>query len=79
MRKKAVQASGMIRSGVLSREEAVELAGQYDGRCAHRYLQAFCDYIGVSEDEFWEEAERWRNKDLWVRNGNEWTLRYPLK
>jgi len=77
--KASEQCSGMVRAGVMSREEAIELARKYDGKCAHRYLKAFCDYIGVDEDEFWQEAERWRNKDLWIQDGNEWTLRYPLK
>ena len=76
--KASEQCSSMIRAGVMTREEGVELANRYDGLFAHRYLKAFCDYIGVSEDEFWEQAERWRNKDIWGQQGNEWTLRYPL-
>jgi hypothetical protein len=77
--KASEQCSGLIRAGVMGREEAIELARKYDGNCAPRYLEAFCDYIGVSEDEFWEEAERWRDKKLWQQDGNDWKLNYPLK
>lgn len=76
--KASEQCSGMIRNGEITRERGLELANAYDGRCAHRYLRAFCDYIGVSEDEFWEQAERWRNRSIWEQDGNTWTLRYPL-
>ena len=76
--KTSEQCSGLIRSGQMTRAEGVELTNKYDGKCAHRYLKAFCDYIGVDEDEFWENAERWRNREIWQQNGNVWTLKYPL-
>lgn len=76
--KASEQASGMVRAGVMTRDEAIDLAEKYDGKCGDRYVRQFCRYIGVTEDEFWTEAERWRNKDLWLQDGNTWRLRYPL-
>ena len=76
--KASEQCSGMIRAGVMTREEGVKASHLYDGKCAHRYLADFCNFIGVDEDEFWEQAERWRNRDIWVQDGNVWTLKYPL-
>lgn len=69
------QASEEIRLGRLSREQAIELVRAYDGACADRYIQAFCRYLEISEAEFWDVAERFRNKDIW-RKGPDgaWSL-----
>jgi len=71
------QLSGAIRNGSMTRDEAVELARKYDGRCADRYITQFCDYLGIREDQFWEVAEKWRNRDLFELDGNEWRLKQP--
>jgi len=72
------QLSGFIRNGEITREEAVELALRIDGNCAPRYIHKFCDFIGISEDEFWERANKLRNPDVWVGEGNSWNLKRPL-
>lgn len=74
------QASGAIRNKILTREEAVELVKKYDGRCADRYIRKMCDYIGITEEEFWEVAESYRNKDIWEKNEKgEWQLKFKLE
>ena len=47
-------------------------------RQAQRYIDTFCDYLGMTEDEFWEVAEAARNLDVWERDGNSWKLRVPM-
>ena len=73
------QLSGAIRGGETTRAEAVEAVHRYDGKCADRYVRAFCRYAGITEDEFWDVAESYRNRDLWVRDGNDWRLKYPVE
>ena len=77
--KASEQCSGVIRTGEMTRDEAIELAEKLDGKCADRYIRRFCDFIGISEDEFWEIAERYRGKDVWERDGNAWKLKVPLR
>jgi hypothetical protein len=73
------QASGAIRNGVISRAQAVELVHRLDGKCARRYIKKLCDYIEISEEEFWRVAESYRHPDLWERDGNGgWRLKYPV-
>ncbi len=73
-------ASQAIRAGLMTREEAVELVKKYDGKCARRYIRAFCRYIDISEDEFWRVAESFRNKDIWERGSDgEWRLKTQLQ
>lgn len=72
------QCSVAVRWGQLDRDEAIGLLQKYDGKCAPRYIEQFCRYIGISEEEFWAVAERYRNHDVWVRDGNDWRLRNPV-
>ncbi|NVJ54177.1 MAG: N-acetyl sugar amidotransferase [Campylobacteraceae bacterium] len=60
--------SELIKLGIMSRETAIELAKTLDGKCDRKYILMFCDYIGISEKEFWEVAEKYRNQDIWKKN-----------
>jgi hypothetical protein len=74
------QASVKIRLGEINREDAIDLVSKYDGKCSERYIDKFCDYIGITREWFWEVAEKNRNRDLWqLNNRGEWELRYPLR
>ena len=77
--KAAEQCSGMIRTGLMTRDEAVRLTRKYDGKCAHRYIERFCQYIGISEDQFWEVANSYRDPEVWEPDGNEWRLKVPIE
>jgi N-acetyl sugar amidotransferase len=57
-------ASERIRRGEISREEGIKLAREYDGVCDDYIIQNFCKYVGISEDKFWNIANRWVNRDI---------------
>jgi N-acetyl sugar amidotransferase len=64
-----------ITHGLMGREEGIELVKKYDGKCDHSYIERFCKYFGISEEEFWEVTESFRNLDIWEKDGNdEWKL-----
>jgi N-acetyl sugar amidotransferase len=44
-----------IRNGVLTREEAIRLVREHDGK-KPKLLKEFLDYLGISEEEFMKEA-----------------------
>jgi len=72
------QVSSRVRDGTMTREEALELTRRYDGKVDVAYIREFAEFLGLSEEEFWIVAEKFRNPDLWERVGNEgWKLRYP--
>lgn len=77
--KASEQLSGFVRGGHVTREEAVQIARELDGRCAPRYIQKLCDFLRIDMETFWEVAEQYRNQDLWERDGNDWRLKYPLE
>jgi N-acetyl sugar amidotransferase len=75
----AQQASHDIRAGIISREQGVELVKRYDGVCADKYIEAFCNYIEISREEFDDICERFRNKDIWTKDSTgRWTLKNPI-
>ena len=73
--KASEQLSVMIRLGVITREEALEQSRRLDGKCAPRYIKRFCDYIGITEEEFWTVANSYRNPDIWERVEDQWVLK----
>lgn len=70
--------SELIKLGVMTRETGIAIAEQIDGKCDHRYIQEFCTYLEISEKEFWETAESYRNLDIWKLRNGKWELRSEL-
>lgn len=71
------QACYDIRDGEISREEAIFLVKELDGRCGDSYIQAFCKMIDITEGEFWEVANSFRGK-MWSRENGKWVLENPI-
>lgn len=67
-----------IRDGKITRNEAVELVRRYDGKCSPAYIKKFCDYIGITADEFWKEAESVRGPMWGINAKGEWVLKNPV-
>lgn len=57
-----------IREGKMTREEGIELVKKYDGKCGNNYLKEFCDYIGITTDEFWLVTDNFVNKKLFKKD-----------
>lgn len=36
------------------------LIKKYDGKCGEKYFKKFCDYVGITKEEFWGEVEKWK-------------------
>lgn len=56
-----------IREKRLTRDKGMELIKKYDGKCARRYIQKFCDFIGITEKEHWETVVKFKKYDPWNR------------
>lgn len=53
-----------IRNHRLTRDEAVKLVHQYDGKLFPHVVQAFCEFYGISEKEFYDVVNRFTNKAI---------------
>lgn len=68
-----------IRDEIITREEGVELIKKYDTEIPpKKYLKQFLDYIDITEDEYWQVIEKFRNNNLWEKVNNEWKLKYII-
>ena len=73
-------ANDAIRLEMMTREEAVDLVKKYDGKCAGRFIKGFCDYIGITEEEFRKVSESFRNHNIWAKSEDGgWQIKEPLK
>ena len=42
-------------------------------------IKEFLQFTSLTEDKFWDIAEKWRNHNLWTKKGNDWVKKYPVK
>lgn len=62
----------------MSRKEAVKLVNQKQYEFPAEYFKEFLEYHSITEKEFWEVAEKFRNKDIWHKIKGQWQLKIPL-
>lgn len=67
-----------IREGRLSREDAIWLINEYDGKCGQQYIQQACEYMAITEDEFWEAVDKFVNKSLFKRVKGKWIPKFRV-
>lgn len=53
-----------IRLGRMTRGHGIELVERYDDACADYYIESFCEFIGISVEQFWTQVYASTNKDL---------------
>lgn len=56
----------LIRSGKISRSEAIDWVERYDGVCSDRIIGKYCSYIDIAVSEFWLVVDRYVNKNLFM-------------
>ena len=68
-----------IRNGKISREEGLALGQRYDTECPSRFFTDIIDYMGISEDRFWEVIDNARSPHLWEKSvAGEWRLKHQI-
>lgn len=59
-----------IRNGRLTRDEAKELVREFDLQpLSDDYVEDFCQFIDITRERFDEVQERYRNQEIWRRDG----------
>ncbi len=64
-------ASKDIRSGHLTRDQAIEMVRKYD-HVVSSDLDYWLSYVGITEEEFWLTADRFRDPRVWQIDRGEW-------
>lgn len=72
-------AARMVRYGMISREEAVQMVKKHDAYLDPLCVRDFCEFCGYTETEFWNIVDKLYNKDLFEKNANgAWVLKDPV-
>lgn len=58
-----------LRDGFIDRKTGIELVLKYDGKCAQKYIDQFCNYIEISKTEFNETIEKFRGNIWYKKDG----------
>ncbi len=68
-----------IRSGKLSREDAINSLISSPEKLPKKEIKEFSDYIDISEDDFFKHANKFRNHEVWSKDEkNNWHIKNPL-
>jgi N-acetyl sugar amidotransferase len=67
-----------VRNEKITRDEAINLVEKFDGEFPTKYLKDFCNYIDITEDEFYKVVDSFRSPHLWVKSDNKWKLRHTV-
>lgn len=63
-----------IRAGRMTREEAINIIKHRGDETPHEDIMKFCEYVGISENRFFDIAEKYRNVDIWKKENNVWKI-----
>lgn len=72
-------AARWVRYGLLTRDEAVQLAEQRDHDLDPKIIEDFCAFTGVTIPEFYQALDKLYNKDIFEKNSfGQWRLKPEL-
>jgi N-acetyl sugar amidotransferase len=61
-----------IRLGIMTREQGIEMVRKYDHVKSRRDLERWLKYVGMSEEEFDQTADTFRDTRVWQIEDGEW-------
>lgn len=67
-----------IRNDKITREEGVALVQRYDAEFPAKYFNEILEYIGITEEWFWEVVDKARSPHLWKKENGVWMLRHQV-
>ena len=64
-----------IRNGRITRDEAITIVSQRGEELPLDEIALFCDYVGITEERFFQIVEGFRNTDIWKKGTDDvWRL-----
>lgn len=55
-----------IRLGRMTREHGIDVVERYDDAQDEKYIKNYCDYLSISESDFWNKVKSSLNRDLFT-------------
>jgi N-acetyl sugar amidotransferase len=63
-----------IRNGRINRDEALKIVEEMGSQEPKEDIEKYCRFVGLSIEEFYEVAERYRNTDIWKQVDGVWKI-----
>jgi N-acetyl sugar amidotransferase len=73
------QACYWIWNNHIKREEAVKLVKDKQYEFPAEYYYDFLEFHGITEEQFWHNVDKWRNRDIWNLVDGKWRLKVSLE
>ena len=68
-----------IRRGKITREEAIPIVEKFDGACSDEYISTFCEFISITESQFWKVVHSNVNEKIFsIRSGSRPTRKFTI-
>lgn len=64
-----------IRNGRMARSEAIEWLSQRGDETPIEDIEKFCEFVGISQGDFYEIIERFRNREIWYEEKGVWKIK----
>ena len=69
-----------IRTNIITRDEGIALVKKYDHEYPKIYLNDILEYLGISEETFWDIIDRHRNKEIFTKDSSgNWKFKIAIK
>jgi len=76
---RATQDSGIeIRRGAMTRDQAVNLVNVYDNMPPISGYENYCNYYGITMEDFLKTLDKFANKDLFVKEDGIWNPKFEV-
>lgn len=67
-----------VRNGKITRDEAINLVQKFDGELPKKYLKEFCEYLKITQQDFYKIVDSFRSPHIWKTVNNKWKLRHTV-
>lgn len=64
-----------IRNSRIGRSDAIEVVRRAGDETPYSDIEKLCRFIGITSEHFFDVCERFRNPDIWYREGPTWKIR----
>jgi N-acetyl sugar amidotransferase len=64
-----------IRNGRMTRAAAIQLLRERGDETPWGDIRKFCEFVGITEADFFAMIEKFRNQDIWVKRNGRWKIK----
>ncbi len=63
-----------IRNGRMTRDSAIQIVREKGDQTPHDDIVKFCQFIGITKNQFFMIIEKFRNTDIWTQQNGVWKI-----